>query len=79
MAKLSAHGAELARFERHGAIETAKFTEVVAVMADGWTLRKVKFQPMDGSRPHDTGWKRAAKRDPQASIRLFEGLGYRRV
>lgn len=60
MARLSAHGAEVARLERRSTLQDSgtSYRETVALMEDGVVLRKVDFY---GQYPHGTGWKKYAR------------------
>lgn len=77
MARLSAHGREVARIEseRAGDGDLTTWERVsFAVMADRWVLRKLDARFDDGRR-HSYGWKRYRKVgsvDPETVDRLVE-------
>lgn len=82
MARLSAHGKEVARMERHRHLESdnTPYRETVALMDDGVVLRKVDFY---GQYPHGTGWKKYARiKDgvtPERWVELYVKNGYVRA
>ncbi len=82
MAKLSAHGQELARMEKADTLSSG--TSVVStkvLMADGVVLAKSTFLKTDGKVDFSDGWKRSgrSKYDAPVWVTMYQQLGWRRA
>lgn len=82
MAKLSAHGYEVARYEKETETPNGQFTvwekKTYAIMSDGRILSKndAKFRPASWEtkpRHHSWGWKRG-KKVADTSFKTVEGI-----
>lgn len=86
MAKLSAHGYELARLvkvrpdlddnadpARPGILGTAEHKDFLSIRSDGWILNRYTFRWMDTKRINDSGWKlrQRIKRDRREGTALL--------
>lgn len=79
MAKLSAHGREVARIEKfteRPENELTVWTRVTyAIMSDGYLMKKLTvrfaFDEFRGEHTHSYGWKRCRKLLPTESVESF--------
>jgi hypothetical protein len=86
MAKLSAHGKELQRYEKHTAADPVSGTVIRVtrvVMEDRYILEKTDWQYFPEKwRSHGTGWQRRAKLkegyDPVVLQEYWEARGFER-